>query len=132
MPPEQVEPGSPADWLRHARSDLELARVDLPPGVLREGLCFHAQQAAEKALKGLLLKRKILFPKTHNIRALLDRLPPDLPPPEDVAASAILNDYAVVTRYPSNLEPVSEEEYHEAVRLAKAVVEWAETEMQDA
>ena len=53
MPPEDIMPGSPSDWLRHACSDLELARVARTPKILLEGLCFHAQQAAEKALKAL-------------------------------------------------------------------------------
>jgi len=33
-------PGSPADWLRYAYSDLELARVKRPPKVLFEGFAF--------------------------------------------------------------------------------------------
>lgn len=48
--------GSPDDWLRHAYSDLELARVALPAKVLLELLCFHAQQAAEKSLKAVYLQ----------------------------------------------------------------------------
>lgn len=28
-------------------------------------VCFHAQQAAEKYLKALLIKKKIAFPKIH-------------------------------------------------------------------
>jgi len=34
-------------WLRHARSDLELARLALQAsGVLPEDACFHAQHGA--------------------------------------------------------------------------------------
>ncbi len=58
MSPEDVEPGSPADWLRHAASDLKLARIARPPEVLLEALCFHAQQAAEKALKAVTNTKK--------------------------------------------------------------------------
>ncbi|MEJ5376514.1 MAG: HEPN domain-containing protein [bacterium] len=46
-------PGSPAEWLMLARADLALAKAPLPPGAVYEDLCFHAQQAAEKALKGM-------------------------------------------------------------------------------
>jgi len=46
MSPEASPPGSPADWLRHARSDLALARVELPPDAMLEGLCFHLAEAA--------------------------------------------------------------------------------------
>ena len=55
MPSETAHPGSPQDWLRHARSDLALAGVPKTGKVLYAHLCFHAQQAAEKALKGVLL-----------------------------------------------------------------------------
>ena len=34
--------------------------------------------------------------------------------------------YAVISRYPGDFESVDEEEYLEAVRLAEAVVHWAE------
>ena len=44
MPDNPQVPGSPIDWLRHAQSDLNLARISPPEGVLLEGLCFHAEQ----------------------------------------------------------------------------------------
>ena len=33
---DKQDAGSPRDWLRHAKSDLELARVNPPPIVLLE------------------------------------------------------------------------------------------------
>lgn len=53
MPTERPMPGSPAEWLARARGDLALARVPLPAGGFYEDLCFHAQQAAEKAIKAV-------------------------------------------------------------------------------
>lgn len=126
MQPEGQRPGSPEDWLRHAYSDLELARVVAPPGVLLEGLCFHTQQAAEKALKAVLVAHETPFPKTHSIRMLLDLMPKDLSVPKDVEDAASLTDYAVMIRYPTDTEPVDEKEYQQAIRLAEAVVSWAE------
>ena len=64
------EAGSPADWLRHARSDLALAKTAATQNVLRETLSFHAQQAAEKSLKSLLVLHGIPFPRTHNLTIL--------------------------------------------------------------
>ena len=124
--PKEIEPGEPGDWLRHAWSDLELARVGRNSRILLEDLCFHAQQAAEKALKAILVFRAIPFSKTHNIRTLMDLLPEGLNFPEEAKGAAILTDYAVLTRYPGDVEPVTEEEYLEAIRIAEAVVEWAE------
>ena len=126
MPHEAHFLGSPTDWLRYAYSDLELARVDRPPKVLFEGLCFHAQQAAEKALKAVLIAKGVPAPKTHNIRTLLDFLPEHIIPPQEVEDAASLTDYAVISRYPGDFESVDEEEYKETVRLAENVVLRAE------
>ncbi len=126
MPPKEIEPGEPEDWLRHARSDLELARTPRKTKILFEDLCFHAQQAAEKALKAVLVYKSVPFMKTHNIRTLMDLLPHDLNVPEEAKEAPILTDYAVAARYPAGLEPVTEDEYLGAVRIADAVVRWAE------
>jgi len=45
--------------------------------------------------------------------------------PDDVNKSKILTDYAVDTRYPGIYEPVSEEEYKTALKLAENVFGWA-------
>jgi HEPN domain-containing protein len=126
MPLKEIEPGEPRDWLRHAWSNLELARVGRKSRILLEDLCFHAQQAAEKALKAVLVFRSVPFPKTHNIGTLLDLLPDDLSLPAEVKEAPGLTDYAVLTRYPGDLEPVTKEEYLESLRIAEAVVQWAE------
>lgn len=127
MPPRRAEAGSPEEWLRHAQSDLHLARLGShQPGVLREQVCFHAQQAAEKALKAVLLKRGIDFPFTHDLEALLelaDRGGVALPP--EVANSGALTPYAVETRYPGSLEELESDQVDEALRVAEQVVRWA-------
>ncbi len=82
MPHEDFSAGGSAEWLRYAHSDLELARVGRPAEVLFEGLCFHAQQAAEKAIKALLIAEGVPPPRTHNIRTLLDLLPHEIIPPQ--------------------------------------------------
>lgn len=49
-------PGLPNEWLSHAKSDLRLAYLAAGDEfVRREQVCFHAQQAAEKAIKAVLL-----------------------------------------------------------------------------
>jgi HEPN domain-containing protein len=88
-------------------------------------LCFHAQQAAEKSLKAVLLAHEVEFPRTHNLRVLRDLLPPTLAVVPEVEQAVELSDYATMARYPGAYEPVIEEEYREAIRLAEAVVTWA-------
>lgn len=127
MPPENSQPGRPEDWLRRAGSDLALAKVGRKPGVLLEELCFHTQQAAEKAIKAVLISRGSRPGRTHNIGILLELMPEDIKVPVGVRQAAILTDYAVSTRYPGIYEPIEVREYREAIRLAGVVVEWATT-----
>jgi len=42
-------------WLRRAESNLHIAHLGKAQGVFLEDLCFEAQQAAEKAMKALLI-----------------------------------------------------------------------------
>ena len=46
--------------------------------------------------------------------------------PEQIQAPAELTDYAVAPRYPGPIEPVTEHEYNDAVRIAEKVVAWVE------
>lgn len=126
MPPSSDRADTPLRWLQNARADLALARIPLPRGVTYEQLCFHAQQAAEKALKAVLLKCGIDFPFTHNMQALLDLLPKQLTLPLALMEVVDLTPYAVATRYPGEAEPVTESEYHEAIHIAESVLAWAE------
>jgi hypothetical protein len=63
MPQDRPVPGSSADWLARAKGDLAIAKAPLPEGAFHEDLCFHAQQAAEKAMKpvGKALLTKLTF-----------------------------------------------------------------------
>jgi len=119
----------PVKWLRHARSDLALASMS-PDGseVLLESLCYHCQQAAEKALKAVLIARGAQVPRTHNIGLLLDRLPVGVSLPQGVGENdvAALSAFAVVARYPGDLEEIEMDDYEAAIATARAVVEWAD------
>lgn len=127
MSPDRVDAGEPREWLRRAKSNLERARATKPDEVMWEDLCFDAQQAAEKALKALLLSRGVAFPKVHDIRALLMLLSEDgLEIPESVRAAMELTVYAFETRYPGTEESVTEEEFRRALSLAEVVFLWAE------
>ena len=130
MPHNKDGPGSPEDWLLHARSDLALAKISPPEDVMLEGLCFHAQQTAEKALKALLVSNNLEFPRTHNIGTLLDLLHETVSIPSEVEEAAGLTDYAVMTRYPGDTEPVDMQGYQQAIRLAESVIDWVQQLLQ--
>lgn len=122
MPPE---PGSPAAWLVYAQSDLALARTGRVADVLLETLCFHAQQAAEKALKGILVANGVAVPRTHALETLITLLPANAMSNNLALRAASLSVYAVNYRYPQDDLPVDEEEYKSAVEAAADVLEWA-------
>jgi HEPN domain-containing protein len=64
---------SPKDWIAHAQSDLKMGQLGREDGeIMFEQVCFHAQQAVEKAMKAVLLARKVDFPLTHDLEALMD------------------------------------------------------------
>ena len=127
MPPDEPVRGTPQEWLRRAKSNLARAKQPKPEEALWEDLCFDTEQAAEKAVKAILVFRGIEFPKTHDIRALLtllDEAQHQISP--DIWEAVDLTDYAVETRYPGRVEAVTEDEYRAAVALAERVVRWAE------
>jgi HEPN domain-containing protein len=125
MPPEQRSPDDPREWLNRAHSNLVRAQTMLP-GVYLEDLCFDAQQAAEKAIKAVLLAHGVAFPPIHDLARLLTILgQAGEPIPPALADAARLTRFAVSTRYPGVTEPVTVEEYQRAVMIADAVVQWA-------
>lgn len=109
-----------------ARSDLLLAR-SRPAGVHLADLCFHAQQAAEKAIKALLVNQGVEFPYVHDLVFLLSLLEAaGHAAPEPVRLAKELTRYASVTRYPGLEDRVSGGQYADAIRIAETVVRWAE------
>ena len=124
-PPERYPPDDPREWLNRARSNLSKAR-NRSPGIYLEDLCFDAQQAAEKAVKAVLLARGIEFPYVHDLGLLLTLLDDDGEAvPEAIRQAEKLNPYATTARYPGIAAPVSEPEYAEALGIAETVVGWA-------
>ena len=129
MPPDQPPQSDPRRWMDRARSDLALAR-SRPDDVHLADLCFHAQQAAEKAIKALLIARGIEFPYVHDLVFLLSLLgDAGHAPPETVKQAGELTRYASTTRYPGLEERVSDPQYADALKIAEEVVRWAENNL---
>jgi HEPN domain-containing protein len=126
MPRERFAPDDPREWLNRARSNLAQASVRLPE-VYLEDLCFQAQQAAEKAIKAVFIARKTPFPYVHDLARLLTLLEEaGETVPEALRSAARLSRFALEPRYPGFGRPVSEEEYHALLGVAREVVRWAE------
>ena len=61
---------------------------------------FHAQQAVEKAIKSVLAKHLIEFPRTHNLTMLVELLRVnDIRLPADADELAQLTPFGVALRY---------------------------------
>ncbi|MDI6716859.1 MAG: HEPN domain-containing protein [Actinomycetota bacterium] len=129
MPPDRLPPNTPEEWLNRAKSNLIQAK-NKQPGIYLEDLCFNAQQAAEKSIKALLLYRNVRFPYVHDLAELINILEKHGEEvPAQVRDTVKLTDYAVEARYPGIGEPVTDDEYEEAIKLAEEVVEWVENKI---
>jgi HEPN domain-containing protein len=69
MPPDGVRIEDTRTWLLNAARDLRAGEAALASAEpIPEDAVFHAQQAAEKALKAFLAWHDIPFRKTHDLR----------------------------------------------------------------
>ncbi len=111
-------------WLRKAENDLITARQTLLlPGGPTDTVAFHAQQAAEKALKALLTFEQVKFPKVHDLVRLLELVLPLLPELQEYRRTfAEMADYSVLARYPDELFEPSREEVLRSLAIAEEVV----------
>jgi HEPN domain-containing protein len=110
-------------WVEKAEEDFRTAEYLL---VLKEdcplnSVCFHSQQCAEKYIKALLMYCSIQFPKSHDVVELLNLVPDNYRPDLSIDDLAIINRYAVDTRYPQCWEIITRQEAEESVTIAKDV-----------
>jgi HEPN domain-containing protein len=84
---------------------------------------FHAQQAAEKALKALLVRYAIRFDRTHDLGTLLAQAEPVAPGIAKALGQAEeLTAHAVGSRYPGQEPPLDREEALHRLGVAQEVV----------
>ncbi|HEY0791268.1 MAG TPA: HEPN domain-containing protein [Chthoniobacterales bacterium] len=127
-----MEAGDDAEWLLYAESDLRYAVLGRgEPDILQNQVAFHAQQAAEKALKAVLVHATVEFPRTHDLHNLLTLIrdcgifvPPGL---EQLPA---LTRFAVESRYPGDVESVTPDEVAHAIALAETTIAWVRAQIQ--
>ena len=125
MPHDPARVAETKSWFEKAANDLRAADHELtavPP--LTDDIVFHAQQAAEKAMKGYLCWHDQPFRKTHDlavvgrqctaIDASLEKL---------LRRAEALSVYAWAFRYPGDVENPSVEEALGALAVAREVVE---------
>ena len=108
-------------WFRKADSDLADARRTTASEGPYDTACFHAQQAVEKYLKGVLAWRGLVIPRTHDLEKL-QRLCTQLEPWPELATCDLidLTAYAVELRYDAEFWP-PQPTAADAVKLAEQV-----------
>ena len=111
-----------ARWLRHAEEDLITAETFLGHSrVAPRQCCWHAQQAAEKALKAVLIFLQIDFPRTHDLNILRDLVPERWQLKNALPNLGALNRWAVQARYPEDGQGATETDASTAVEHARSV-----------
>ena len=63
-------------WLEYAGNDLRAADALLDASIYNQ-VCFHAQQCVEKVFKAGLIAQGDVYPRSHNLIALLNLLDKD-------------------------------------------------------
>jgi len=111
-------------WFKKAENDLINAentiKMENPPC---DTICFHAQQCAEKYIKGFLTFNEIYFPKIHSIEDLVELCKQIVPEIESELDNVeILSSYGVEVRYPDEIYyDIPKEDAQEAIDLGKKV-----------
>ena len=121
------------DWLWRAERDLQAANRmlnSLP--ILGDTAAFHAQQAAEKAIKGYLTAQSKTFPKSHLLQPLVAECARiDSRFQQFISAATILSPYATEFRYPGGRREPSETEARDAVQYATDILQFVRGALAD-
>jgi len=116
-------------WINRAKSNYELSKAKINNIICFEDLCYQAQQAAEKSLKGLLIYFGVEPEFTHNINKLLSELEKYTEIPDNIKETIKLTNYAVQTRYPAEYEEITKEEYENSLKITKNCLDWVENKI---
>lgn len=123
QPDDADLPGS-QQWLARAKTHLAFAKLPAGTDRFSEDQSFHAQQAAEIALKAVYCRFGLPFEFTHDIGDLMVGLRASgISVPDELEQAKRLTRYAVQARYPGTFEHVTTEECLRAIELATRVVE---------
>jgi HEPN domain-containing protein len=121
MPVDPALVAETRDWLIKANEDLQASEL-LSKGALPALAAFHAQQAAEKALKAFLTWHDHDFLKTHDLDILSDDcVAIDSTLATVSSAVSPISRYAVESRYPGVWPNPTAADARQAFKLARAV-----------
>jgi HEPN domain-containing protein len=106
-------------WLEYARTDYNVALHDTTfHPIPIEIICYHCEQAAEKALKAILAYHNETIPRIHDLYRILELCIVHVSQLSDLSSQAKrLTDFAIVTRYPNDIE-LNEADMKQALEYA--------------
>lgn len=116
-------------WLSYAEADLGVAMhlfKTYQPKPLQI-ICFHCQQAAEKAVKSVIVSKGSEggLPRKHDLFLLLNQIKNMVVIDDKFYDYAdMLAPYGVAMRYPNEL-PLEERHAEMAINMAGEIMEWA-------
>lgn len=118
-------------WLNKARHDIETARRVLYHNQpITDTAVYHCQQAAEKALKAVLIYHGESVFKTHDLIALLTKCANHDPVFINwVETAATLTPYATAFRYPANDPDPSLADAEQAVKMATELLDFVQSRL---
>jgi len=107
-------------WIKKAKDDLKASHHSLDSKDY-EWACFQAQQAVEKALKSMYIKKHDGLLKSHDLVLLARKVNA---PQEIIVSCSQINPSYIDTRYPDLSKDYSEEDTERILNLVKEVLEW--------
>lgn len=110
------------EWLAKAEADYATARRELnvSEGLNADAVCFHAQQCVEKLIKAILIDRRAVPSRTHDLERLSAGLAAEVSDWSwSVADLRFLTRAAVSFRYPG--ESADREDATRAFEIASAL-----------
>ena len=113
----------PDTWLRYAEIDLSLMQNAASAGSAAGEICFHAQQATEKALKALLEAQQVEPPRTHDLLVLYELVDASHRPAADPDLLERLAELESQSRYPGDWPEPTSNEATWASEMADSVVQ---------
>lgn len=121
--PNSHLPSGVQDWLDKANDDeLNAESIFKHQDGTASGVCFLAQQMAEKYLKAMILLKQKQLPKIHSLDRLLEICVADDMSLATLKDDAIyLTDFYVETRYPGNYNEFNWQDAKEALTAAKNI-----------
>ena len=115
-------------WMSFAAQDFDVAKHlydNYYPRPL-EIICYHCQQAAEKAIKAVIISQGAPggVPKSHDLVFLLNQIKNRVYVEDIYQEAAALTPYGVTARYPGEID-LEERNAARAIECAEVILTWA-------